>query len=54
MRSTARRSERKKEWCVMDDYDSKAFYLEQIEILIEQICDLDLLDLVYKILLSGV
>lgn len=42
---------RKGEWCVMDDYDVKEFYKEEIAKLIEQISDTNVLDLVYKILL---
>lgn len=36
----------------MDDYDIKAFYKEEIAKLIEVTEDIDLLDLVYKILLA--
>ena len=38
----------------MDDYDIKAFYKEEIEKLIDQTTDTNVLDLVYKILLSEV
>ena len=36
----------------MDDYDAKAFYKEAINKQIEATEDIDLLDLVYKILLA--
>ena len=38
----------------MDGYDVKEFYKEGIEKLIEATDDIDLLDLVYKILLAEV
>ena len=50
MRSTTQTT---KEWCVMDDFDIKAFYKVEIEKLIEAANDIDLLDLVYKMLLMG-
>lgn len=48
MRSTNQTTE---EWFVMDDYDIKAFYKEEVAKLIDQTSDTDVLDLVYKILL---
>lgn len=38
----------------MDDYDVKEFYKAEIEKLVEAANDIDLLDLVYKMLLVGV
>lgn len=37
----------------MDDYDGKEFYKAEITKLIEVTNDIDLLDLVYKMLLAG-
>lgn len=37
----------------MDDYDGKEFYMVEINKLIEATNDIDLLDLVYKMLLVG-
>ena len=37
----------------MDDYDAKVFYKGEIAKLVDQATDVNLLDLVYKLLLSG-
>lgn len=37
----------------MDDYDGGVFYKKEIEKLIEESEDIDLLDLVYKILIEA-
>lgn len=37
----------------MDDYDGVIFYHEELEKLIEETDDLDLLDLVYKVLIEA-
>ena len=56
MRSTARqtREYNNKERCKMDDNDMRAFYKAEIEKLIDQVPDVNVLDLVYKILLLEV
>ena len=56
MRSTARqtRDYNNKERFKMDDSETRAFYKAEIDKLIDQAKDIDVLDLVYKILLSGV
>ena len=55
MRSTARqtRDYNTKERCKMDD-NMREFYKVEIDKLIDQAKDVDVLDLVYKILLTGV
>ena len=50
MRSTNKTT---KGWCVMDGYDGGVFYKKEIEKLIEGSEDIDLLDLVYKILVEA-
>lgn len=37
----------------MDDYDAKVFYTGEIAKLVDQTTDINLLDLVYKLLLTG-
>lgn len=37
----------------MDDYDGKEYYKEGIKKLLNEVTDTDTLDLVYKILLTG-
>lgn len=56
MRSTARqtRDYNNKERCKMDDNEMRTFYKAEIDKLIDQARDVDVLDLVYKILLTSV
>lgn len=48
------RNQTTKEWCLMDDYDGKEFYKVEIAKVIDEIEDIGVLELVYKILLLEV